>query len=134
MNGHRHLFQAVPCADDACIGHLGVRAEGCAVVGEQTLLHAPAGGLLLLDIVSGDIGIQCGAYRVGLAGSRPQDVCQLLPGRGDKAARQGIVQVQGRDVSIGDITQTRSAQHDAKCGCAGGEARVDLVAGFVRCA
>ena len=96
------------------------------------MLHAPAGGLLLLDIVSGDIGIQGGAYRVGLAGSRPQDVCQLLPGGGDKAARQGIVQVQGRDVSIGDITQTRSAQHDAKCGCAGGEARVNLVAGFVR--
>ena len=35
-------------------------------------------------------------------------------------------------MSIGDITQTRSAQHDAKCGCAGGEARVNLVAGFVR--
>ena len=66
------------------------------MVGEQTLLCAPAGGFLLLDVVSGDIGIQCGAYRVGLAGSRPQDVCQLLTGGGDKAARQGVVQVQGR--------------------------------------
>ena len=34
-------------------------------------------------------------------------------------------------MSIGDITQTRSAQHDAKCGCAGGERRVKL-AGVVR--
>ena len=35
-------------------------------------------------------------------------------------------------MGIGDITQTRSAQHDAKCGCAGGERRVKL-AGVVRC-
>ena len=101
------------------------------MVGEQTLLCAPAGGLLLLDIVSGDIGIQGGAYRVGLAGSRPQDVCQLLPGRGDKAVRQRIVQIQGSAVDISDITQTRSAQYHAKCGCTGGERRVKL-AGFVR--
>ena len=96
------------------------------------MLHAPAGGLLLLDGVSGDVGIQGGAYRVGLAGSRPQDVCQLLTGGGDKAAWQGIVQVQGSDVCLGAITQTRSAQHDAKCGCAGRERRVKL-AGVVRC-
>ena len=126
------LFQAVPCADDACIGHLGVRAKGCTVVGHQTLLYAPAGSLLLLDVVSGDIGVQGGAYGVGLAGSRPQDGCQLLTGGGDKAARQRIVQIQGRTVGIGKVTQTRSAQHDAKCGCTGGETRVKL-AGVARC-
>ena len=54
------------------------------MVGEQTLLCAPAGGFLLLDSVSGDIGVQGGAYGVGLAGSRPQDGCQLLPVEGIK--------------------------------------------------
>ena len=42
------------------------------------------------------------------------------------------MQIQGSAVDISDITQTRSAQHDAKCGCAGRERRVKL-AGVVRC-
>ena len=42
------------------------------------------------------------------------------------------MQVQGRTVDICGITQTRSAQHDAKCGCAGRERRVKL-AGVARC-
>ena len=38
----------------------------------------------------------------------------------------------GRELGKG-ITQTRSAQHDAERGCAGGELRVKLAAGFARC-